>query len=1227
MRSRSVLIGLGALLIIIILAVGAFVIFRGLGGDNNRNLEAGIEAEPLTYTAAQAGPMLARLASTQTGIQFMNQLNPENFFKYTYNGAGVAAGDYDGDGLTDLFLVSEQGPSKLYRNLGAMRFEDVTDQAGLTDNTEAGGFSVGAYFGDTDDDGDLDLFLTNWKVSNRLFENNGDGTFTDITEAAGVSYSGGATTATFSDYDRDGDLDFFVATYRPNAIEFETEELRLQTVNGQLTVPPDLQERLVLLEQETGQAFLRELGERDLLYRNNGDGTFEEVGEASGISGGYWGLSAVFSDVDNDGWPDLYVTNDLWSPDTFYHNNGDGTFSLVEPDMVQHTPWFSMGIDFADINNDGLTDYFIGDMISRDHERRMTQHGEMEMAPPPLDMAPQVMRNSLYLNNGDGTFSDIAWMADVAASEWTWTAKFADLDLDGFVDLFITNGMVRDLMDADAAEEAAVVGQQGLDALIAYIQEYPLLNTSDLIFRNNGDLSFEEVSAAWGLNEQAVGHGATLSDLDSDGDLDVVINNLNQQAGIYRNDSANPRITVRLQGQASNSYGLGARITLVTDTGTQVRQMTSSGGYLSGHQPIVVFGLGRSTEIRQLKVEWPSGHVQTFPDEQSGPLGFNQAYTITEPSGDGTIQPAGSETPGANHFTEVSTQTGLVTSHIESDFDDFGVQMLLPRRVSTLGPGLAWGDVNQDGRPDLYVAGAAGQTGSLFRNNGDNTFSDVTAQTLAWQPQNEEMMPLWWHNGLSSQPSLLLSYSDVEGESPVGAQFSSDQVAPFNFRQDAWQDSSPSSSAAMAAADFDKDGDLDLFLGGRVIPGQWPLPASSRLYRNDNGLLTNVTDAVAPELNNLGMATGAVWADIDNDNDSDLIIATEFGPVHLFRNEGGVLTKATEAAGLSQWTGLWTGVVTGDFDEDGDLDIVAGNLGLNTKYTASPEKPTVVYAGNIDGDGDVDIVEAYYVDDTLYPMVYRGMSGMEMPFIMEQFDTYQAYAEATLAEIYGTRLDAAQRLEATTLAHTLFINDGLGNFTVSQLPQLAQAAPAYGLVAADLDNDGHDDLYMAGNFRGADHETMAYDGGTSYWLRGHGNGAFTVVPAPESGLSVPYEARGVSVADFDGNGWVDIAIAINNSHPLLFQNNGNTLNNFIRVTLIGPPANPTGVGARIIVTLADGSTTMREVQAGSGYLSQNDPTQVFGLGANGSATITVLWPNGATSTQNVNAGQTAVLQP
>jgi hypothetical protein len=595
--SRPLQIG-AVILVLAILALAVWFFVLREGGESGESSggtavpanPGSIISRPLTYQPSSSSTMMTRLDTASSGIDFVNIVAPENQIKYTYNGAGVAAGDYDGDGLVDVFLSNEEGQSKLYHNRGNMQFEDVTEPAGLLNTKDEGGFGVGGYFADIENDGDLDLFITNWKVGNRLFQNNGDGTFTDITTAAGVGYAGGATTATFADYDRDGDIDFFVATYRPTAIEYEQANLNLQIINGELVIPAQYQDRLVLLSLEGNQGSLRELGERDLLYNNNGDGTFTEMAAAAGIEGGFWGLSATFTDIDNDGWADLYVTNDLWSPDRFYHNNGDGTFSLIEPDMVQHTPWFSMGVDFADINNDGLTDYFVGDMISRDHTLKMTQHGEMDMSPPPPNTAPQIMRNSLYINNGDGSFSDIAWMADVAASDWTWTAKFNDMDLDGFVDLLITNGMVRDLMDSDAAQRTREIGRtEGREAAIAYIQQYPKLDNPNFVFRNNGDLTFEDVSAQWGFNTAVAGQGAAIADFDADGDLDVIVNNINNQVGVYRNDTTKQRLMIRLQGVQSNSQGIGAIVTLTTDKGIQTRTMSSSGGYLSSHDPAIVF--------------------------------------------------------------------------------------------------------------------------------------------------------------------------------------------------------------------------------------------------------------------------------------------------------------------------------------------------------------------------------------------------------------------------------------------------------------------------------------------------------------------------------------------------------------------------------------------------------------------------------------------------------------
>ncbi|MCP4427279.1 MAG: VCBS repeat-containing protein, partial [Chloroflexi bacterium] len=503
-----------------------------------------IASSPLAPPTTSSGTLFTQLAADQTGIDFQNTLSTENQRNFTFNGAGAASGDYDGDGRADLFLVTEEGQSNLYRNLGDMRFENVTEQAGLSVDNAPNSFNIGAYFADIDNDHDLDLFQTNWNIPDRLYRNDGDGTFTDITEQAGVGHPGGSTTATFADYDRDGDLDFFVATYRPHDFAHEFGAPKLETVNGQVVIPEDFQSRIELVETEDGLS-VRQLGETDMLYRNNGDGTFTEVSEDAGITGGYWGLSASFSEVDGDGWPDLYISSDFWSPDTFYHNNGDGTFSLIHPDMAQHSPMFAMGMDFADINNDGLTDYFVGDMLSRDATLRLTQHGLMDTTLPPDEAAAQVMRNSLFLNNGDGSFSDIAWLADVAASEWTWTTKFADMDLDGYIDLLITNGMIGDLMDSDVLANINLPQFQNAPA---YFDGYPPLVTHDLAFRNNGDLTFTEISSEWGFDKAAIGHGATLADLDNDGDLDAVVNYMNETAGVYRNDAANNRIVVQLKG-------------------------------------------------------------------------------------------------------------------------------------------------------------------------------------------------------------------------------------------------------------------------------------------------------------------------------------------------------------------------------------------------------------------------------------------------------------------------------------------------------------------------------------------------------------------------------------------------------------------------------------------------------------------------------------------------------
>ncbi|ARU55247.1 FG-GAP repeat domain protein [Oleiphilus messinensis] len=1180
---------------------------RNQGGDVSPPIAPdSIQGTPLVKPERQGEKLFARLGEKETGIRFANTLSVEHQRNFTFNGAGLASGDFDGDGLTDLYLVTEEGQSKLYRNLGGFRFADVTTQAGI--KQDKAGFAIGASFADIDNDHDLDLFLTNWNMPNTLYRNNGDGTFTDITDTAGVGYNGGSTTATFADYDRDGDLDFYVATYRPADLAAEIGTPKLEMKDGQIVIPDNLKSSIELFETKKGLS-VRQLGEPDLLYRNNGDGTFTEVAKQAGISGGYWGLSASFSDIDNDGWPDLYVTNDFWSPDMFYHNNGDGTFTLLDAERVQQTPMFAMGMDFADINNDGLTDYFVGDMLSQDATLRLTQHGLMDTTLPPDESAAQVMHNGLYLNNGDGSFSEISWFAGVAASEWTWSTKFADIDLDGYVDLLISNGMIGDLMDSDVL---ANINLPQFKNAPAYYENYPKLATPNNAFRNNGDLTFSEVSALWGIDDESIAHGATLADLDNDGDLDKVDNFMNEPLGVYRNNALKNRILVELVGYRSNSFGIGARVTVTSTNGQkQTRMMTTSGGYLSSHAPVLVFGLDDAETIKQIEVNWPSGHSQTFTDIEQKALLANQRYVIAEPDSIRTPPPPRRLQAENTQFAEVGATAGLTHAHIEANFDDrqyegyddFEEQLLLPRRLSAIGPGVSWADMDADGDDDLYVAGAHGQAGTVYQNLGDGRFDPISNNIVP--AALEELATVWYANG-----AFVSSFSRYEvPNAPIAAIMANNNG--LQFQADA-------SGGALALNDMDGDGDLDIFIGGRAIPNQWPLPASSYIYRNDGATYTNVTAEKAPGLLELGLATGAMWLDIDNDQDSDLLIATEYGPVRLFINDKGAFRDATKTSGLQKWHGLWSGITAGDFNEDGYMDFAVANWGMNTRYHASEKYPAMLYAGNIDGDGDLDIVEAEYVDGVLRPMRERGMVGAEMPFVYEKFDTFRAYAEATLAEIYDDRLlgEGVMTLYANTLKHAVFINDGQGHFSMNVLPGLVQATTGYGITAADFDNDGHEDLYLVGNFSHMDHEFRQFSGGISYLLKGNGDGTFTEVPSTQSGLFVPYDGRGVAVSDYNKDGWVDIAVGVNDERPLLFKNTGIDGQCALTLRLQGSARNPLGIGARITVTRSDGMTTSRDVQAGSGYFSQDSAVHLFGLGKSEQVTVKVLWPDGTQSTKS-----------
>lgn len=1185
------------------------VVACGRGSNAGLQIEAGTTSTtPLAPAGPATGTLLRRLTAEETGIVHQNTLRSERMIEYLTMGAGLAAGDYDNDGLVDLYLVSEEGPNHLYKNLGGWRFQDVTAAANadIVKLVAAGRFTerfnTGAHFADTDDDGDLDLFVTALAGAATLLRNDGDGTFTDITTEAGVGHIGASTSTTFGDYDRDGDVDLYVATHRP---------YRLTKYFPEGTAPQTEPE--LAYDQLPGDVLL---AEADLLYRNRGDGTFEDVAASAGIHGQDYGLGVKFSDLNEDGWPDIYVANDFDSPDRLYINLRDGTFREEDAKALRHSPMFSMGMDTGDINNDGHLDIVTSDMLSPDRVRRQVQSVQSldssEMHAVITSGLAQLMRNSLHLSNGDGTFDDIAWFAGTPASDWTWTMKFADLDLDGYNDIVVTNGFVHDDISSDEQMAMSQLKQAGRPAdLQAYARARPPLLTPNVIYRNNGDLTFANVATAWGFDEPSISHGVALADLDNDGDLDMVVNDLNAPVGVYRNDADGNRIKVALQGDASNSKGVGARLTLETADGTQTKEMSTSGGFLSGHEASVVFGLGSLPGALRLVVQWPSGHVSEIADPTA-----NTALLIAEPAGPGLIvEPTAVPPP---QFQNVASELGVSYIHDESAYDDFADQPLLPEKLSQYGPGVAWGDADDDGKPDLAIAGGRGQSGEAYRNSGGIRFEGLGGLVA---PEGYEQQAMLWLPG----GNLVASLSSVE--SGHGGPHPSLQLLRGTLDVSGVQ--LPGSAGALASSDFDGDGELDLFVGGRVERGKWPEGTSSGLFRGGDAALRDVTDQAAPLLRGIGMVTGAAWTDADGDGDPDLMLTRDMGSIALLANEEGRFTDETERAGLAALTGRWTGLATGDVDHDGDMDVVATNLGLNTPYRATADEPYVVFAGDLAGDGGVDVIEAEWEGGRLFPIRSATELGRQIPYFGARFESFQTYARAPMESVFGAdRLaEATRRYEVATLAHTLLINDGSGAFTPVALPTAAQLMAAYGVVIEDLDNDTNPDIYLVGNFRGPEPMHIGlYDGGVSVWLNGDGSGGFVSAAVGESGLSVPEDAKGLAVADYNQDGWVDLTVGLNDGRLKIFENGGLNGRAGLVVRLAGPTGNPAGVGSRVTVRLADGTTQTREIQAGSSFLSQNSAILVFGLGAAaGAVEIEVTWPDGKVQSQDASPGVVALI--
>ena len=1001
---------------------------------------------------------------------------------------GIAVADFDRDGRPDIFVVSKNGPCALYRQVAPFRFVDIAHAAGVACD-DAPSSNVGATVVDINQDGWPDLYICRYNAPNLLFVNNGDGTFTERAHEYGLDITDACVHAVFADYDGDGYLDCYIVT---NILDFSKSPQ----------------------------------GRPGYLLHNNGNGTFTNVSAKAGIWGLTQGHTAIWVDINHDGWPDLYVANDFETPDRLYLNKGDGTFVDVIDERLPHATYFSMGADAGDLNNDGLIDFLITDMRDRNHAEFMDGMEEMgrglwEMERVP-DLIPQYMWNAVYLNTGTDRFAEAARLTGMDATGWTWSARFGDLRNEGRLDVFFTCGMIRNFIDADLIDRQNVA--PNLTARASVWKNSQPRSETTLAYHNLGDLKFADVSKEWGLDHPGVSFGCALADLAGDGNLDLIFTNYNAPPTVIRNRTpTGHRVEIKLAGRAPNLDGIGAELRLESASGLQVRQLYTERGIASSELPLVHFGLGPDPVIKRLTIRWPRGEVQVLEN-----LPANQLLTIAEPplvDGARPVRsPAVFHTPPAPNalYTETAAGRGLSHANTLRLVDEFTRQRLLPRRLNGLGPALAVADVNGDGIDDVFVSGTAGQAGELFLGQPDGTFAPAPDQPWAAATEADDNGAVFLDVTGHGHPDLLIAVGGVarlSGDALLNDRlYLNDGHGRFTLAPEGTLPAEGESAGAVAAADFDGSGRKGVFVGGRVVPGRYPETPRSFLDRNVGGKLVDVTDELAPGLRHIGMVTAAVWADVDHDGRPDLLLALEWGPIAYFHNTGHGFENLTDKSGLGAHTGWWSALAVADVNGDGRLDIVAGNVGLNTKYHATPAEPTVLYAGDLDGSGRDQLVEAQYENGRLYPVRGRSKLAYCFPWLPKKFPTYKAFAQATISDIFPPeRLAAARCLKANELASGIFLQQADGTFKFQPLPRLAQIAPINSIVARDLDGDGLLDLFCVGNNFGPEPSTGRFDGGIGLFLKGDGHGGFTPLLPAQSGISVVGEARAAAAINLPGS--------------------------------------------------------------------------------------------------------------
>lgn len=1159
-----------------------------------------------------------RLPASETGIAFTNQLALDRYItnQIYLNGAGVALGDINGNGLTDIYLCGIDNRNALYRNLGDWKFEDITEQAGVACENLA---STGAALADLNGNGHLDLIVNTVGQGTHIFANDGQGHFTEVTRNAPLNIGRAGMSLALADVDGDGLLDIYITNYRTETIR-DHPQTRLQGnridgklvvlfVDGRPTTEPDLVGRFTL--SEDGR--IQEHGEVDVLYRNQGNFRFMPMPFTGGSwrdednlpfeqPPNDWGLSAMFRDMTGNGFPDLYVANDFESPDRIWINDGKGNFRAIDRLAIRQTSLFSMGVDFGDLNRNGYDDIIVSDMLMQEHASRHLRIGDIApvfLEVGKIDDRPQYSANTILLNRGDGTYAQIGWYSRAEASGWTWCPVLIDIDLDGYEDIIFPTGHERDMMNADVTDHAEVLKAQRRMSKLEQLRLRTLFDrfdTPNVAFRNRGDLTFEDVSEAWGFTAQEVSQGIALGDLDNDGDLDVVVNNLNGSVGIYKNITTAPRVAVRLKGQSPNTRGIGARLKLYGGAvPLQTQEIISGGRYLGSDDPVRVFAAGHVTNQMRLEILWRSGQRSIVEDIRA-----NSVYEIEEAHAKPfEARPRPEPEP---HFQEV---TSFEHTHHEEFFEDLNRQPLIPHRLSQLGPGVAWHDVNQNGWDDLVIGSGHGGSVAIYTNDQRGGFNRWT------EPFLDRPVPRDQTTVLGMQSTLVIGSASYEdGLTNLGA------IRVYDLNRKAGGDSvlgEVSSTGPLAIADVDGDGALDLFIGGRVVPGRYPEPADSLLLRNEGGRLV-----VGQRFEKLGLVSGAVFSDLNGNGSPDLVLACDWGPVRVFRNERGTFREITRELGLDEYLGWWNGVATADLNNNGRPDLIVGNWGLNSRYRPTPDNPRNLYYGDIDGDGLIDLIETIYDPILQQEVPDRGLKlvTFALPWIREITPTYEAYGIASIQDLYGDMLESTRKLQVNTLASMVFLNQG-DRFEARPLPPKAQFAPAMGVAVGDFDGDGNDDVFLSQNFFAVAPDGWRQDAGRGLWLRGDGLGHLEPIAGQDSGIKVYGEQRGAALSDFNQDGRVDLVVTQNGAATKLYRNIGAKPG--LRVRLQGPSGNPTGIGAAMRLRFGDRHGPLREIQAGSGYWSQNSAVQVFGTPDPPTA-LEIRWPTGVTTTVAVPPG-------